>query len=135
MLKAAPETLEFGDDRVAAMVEPGRRGWPSTRWCREAYDRQGVLIIGKGAFVDREATRFDLADYEAAAPVIAACCHVAEVRVDTDTGEVELLRYLAVHDVGKAINPLGLQGQIEGGVAQGWGSPFTRIWWWTAARC
>ena len=60
-------------------------------------------------------------DYEAAAPVIAACCHVAEVRVDTDTGAVELLRYMAVHDVGKAINPLGLEGQIEGGVTQGLG--------------
>ena len=120
MLQAAPETLEFGGDRVAAMVEPGGEV-AFDEVVREAYDRQGVLIIGKGAFVDREATRFDLADYEAAAPVIAACCHVAEVRVDTDTGEVELLRYLAVHDVGKAINPLGLQGQIEGGVAQGLG--------------
>ena len=120
MLQAAPETLEFGDDRVAATVEPGRHV-SFDDVVSEAYDRQGVLIIGKGAFVDREATRFDLADYEAAAPVIAACCHVAEVRVDTDTGAVELLRYLAVHDVGKAINPLGLQGQIEGGVAQGLG--------------
>ncbi len=120
MLKAAPETLEFAGDRVASTVEPG--GQVSfDDVVSEAYDRQGVLIIGKGAFVDREATRFDLADYESAAPVIAACCHVAEVRVDTDTGAVELLRYLAVHDVGKAINPLGLQGQIEGGVAQGLG--------------
>ena len=120
MLHATPETLVFAGDRVAATVEPGGET-TFDEVVREAYDRQGLLIIGKGAFVDQEATRFVTNDYEAAAPVIAACCHVAEVRVDTDTGAVELLRYLAVHDVGKAINPLGLEGQIEGGVTQGLG--------------
>ena len=120
MLRAVPETLAFADERVAATVEPG--GEVSfDEVVREAYDRQGLLIIGKGAFVDEEATRFVTNDYEAAAPVIAACCHLAEVRVDTETGAVELLRYLAVHDVGKAINPLGVQQQIEGGVTQGLG--------------
>lgn len=120
MLRATPETLVFAGDRVAATVEPGGEA-TFDEVVREAYDRQGLLIIGKGAFVDEEATRFVTNDYEAAAPVIAACCHVAEVRVDTETGAVELLRYLAVHDVGKAINPLGLQGQIEGGLTQGLG--------------
>ncbi len=120
MLLAVPETLTFANDRVAATVEPG--GEVSfDEVVREAYDRQGLLIIGKGAFVDEEATRFVTNDYEAAAPVIAACCHLAEVRVDTETGAVELLRYLAVHDVGKAINPLGVRQQIEGGVTQGLG--------------
>ncbi|MCY4488299.1 MAG: xanthine dehydrogenase family protein molybdopterin-binding subunit [Deltaproteobacteria bacterium] len=120
MLQAVPDTLRFDNDRVAATVEPG--GEVSfDEVVREAYDRRGLLIIGKGAFVDEEATRFVTNDYEAAAPVIAACCHVAEVRVDTETGTVELLRYLAVHDVGKAINPLGIQGQIEGGLTQGLG--------------
>ena len=120
MLGAAPENLVFGGERVAATVEPGGE-LEFDEVVREAYDRRGLLIIGKGAFVDEEATRFVPNDYEAAAPVIAACCHVAEVRVDTETGAVELLRYLAVHDVGKAINPLGVQGQIEGGVTQGLG--------------
>ena len=120
MLRAAPETLVFAGDRVAATVEPGGET-TFDEVVREAYDRQGLLIIGKGAFVDEAATRFVTNDYEAAAPVIAACCHVAEVRVDTETGAVELLRYLAVHDVGKAINPLGVQQQIEGGLTQGIG--------------
>ena len=120
MLGATPENLVFGGERVAATVEPGGE-LEFDEVVREAYDRRGLLIIGKGAFVDEEATRFVANDYEAAAPVIAACCHVAEVRVDMETGAVELLRYLAVHDVGRAINPLGLQGQIEGGVTQGLG--------------
>ena len=120
MLRAAPETLVFAGDRVAATVEPGGET-TFDEVVREAYDRQGLLIIGKGAFVDEAATRFVTNDYEAAAPVIAACCHVAEVRVDTETGAVELLRYLAVHDVGKALNPLGVEQQIEGGLTQGIG--------------
>lgn len=47
--------------------------------------------------------------------------HVVEVEVDIETGEVQVERIVAVHDVGKAINPLGVQGQIEGGVIQGLG--------------
>ncbi|WP_440695064.1 xanthine dehydrogenase family protein molybdopterin-binding subunit [Candidatus Pelagibacter sp. HIMB109] len=43
---------------------------------------------------------------------------VAEVEVDTATGEVQLLGIWACHDVGKAINPKGVEGQIEGGVVQ-----------------
>lgn len=47
--------------------------------------------------------------------------HLCDVEVDLDTGKVRLLRYLAAHDVGRAINPLSVQGQISGGVVQGIG--------------
>ena len=46
---------------------------------------------------------------------------VAEVEIDTYTGEVQVLGIWAVHDVGRAINPRGVEGQIEGGVVQGLG--------------
>jgi carbon-monoxide dehydrogenase large subunit len=45
--------------------------------------------------------------------------HICVVEVDKDTGQVKLLRYLAVDDVGKRINPLIVDGQIHGGIAQG----------------
>lgn len=47
--------------------------------------------------------------------------HAAEVLVDIETGETQVVRIVAAHDVGKAINPREVEGQIEGGVAQGLG--------------
>ena len=48
-------------------------------------------------------------------------CQVAEVEVDTVTGEVQVLGIWAVHDVGRAVNPQGVEGQIEGGIVQALG--------------
>ncbi|MFN4258504.1 MAG: xanthine dehydrogenase family protein molybdopterin-binding subunit [Gemmataceae bacterium] len=53
----------------------------------------------------------------------AFATHIVDVEVDPDTGKVTILRYTAVQDVGKAIHPSYVEGQIQGGVAQGigWG--------------
>jgi xanthine dehydrogenase molybdenum-binding subunit len=51
--------------------------------------------------------------------------HVAEVEVDLDTGVVKVLRLCAAHDVGRVINQLSIEGQVEGGVAQGMGYALT----------
>ncbi|HSB89502.1 MAG TPA: molybdopterin cofactor-binding domain-containing protein, partial [Anaerolineales bacterium] len=48
-------------------------------------------------------------------------CHAAEVEVDPETGVTRVLRYAAAHDVGRAVNPTLVEGQIEGGVMQGIG--------------
>ena len=48
-------------------------------------------------------------------------CHAAVVAVDTETGLVEVLRYVIAHDTGKAINPVTLEGQLHGGYAHGLG--------------
>ncbi len=48
-------------------------------------------------------------------------CHIAEVEVDPETGQVALLRYSVTDDVGKAVNPMIVRGQVHGGVAQGFG--------------
>jgi carbon-monoxide dehydrogenase large subunit len=47
--------------------------------------------------------------------------HIAQVEVDRETGEVTIQRYVAVDDVGKVINPLIVEGQVAGGIAQGIG--------------
>ncbi|MEL7601889.1 MAG: molybdopterin cofactor-binding domain-containing protein [Bacillota bacterium] len=59
--------------------------------------------------------------YAAEAAVISYGAHIAKVRVDMETGKTELLDYVAVHDVGKAINPMGVHGQIEGAIQMGAG--------------
>ncbi len=48
-------------------------------------------------------------------------CHVAEVEIDKDTGVVEVINFVAVDDVGRVINPMIVEGQVQGGVAQGIG--------------
>jgi CO/xanthine dehydrogenase Mo-binding subunit len=51
----------------------------------------------------------------------AFATHVVDVEVDPDTGKVSILRYTATQDVGKAIHPSYVEGQIQGGVVQGIG--------------
>jgi carbon-monoxide dehydrogenase large subunit len=48
-------------------------------------------------------------------------CHIAEVEVDPDTGATHVVRYSAVNDIGTVVNPLLVEGQIQGGVVQGLG--------------
>jgi carbon-monoxide dehydrogenase large subunit len=62
--------------------------------------------------------------YSPAGSTWASGCHAAYVRVDPQTYRLEILKYVVVHDCGRVINPLVVQGQIEGGVAQGIGGAF-----------
>jgi carbon-monoxide dehydrogenase large subunit len=48
-------------------------------------------------------------------------CHVCEVEIDPDTGTLEIVRHVAVDDVGRAVNPMIIHGQTHGGIAQGVG--------------
>jgi len=49
------------------------------------------------------------------------CCHMALAQVIPETGHIEIKRYVAAHDIGRAINPRAIEGQIEGGVSMGLG--------------
>jgi xanthine dehydrogenase YagR molybdenum-binding subunit len=53
--------------------------------------------------------------------VLTFGCHVAEVAVDVETGEIRVERVAAIHDVGRVVNPLGASSQVEGGIIQGIG--------------
>ncbi len=82
---------------------------------------RGVVPVGSGSFT-AHGTGLDPVDGSGRpwqAYVFGA--QVAEVEVDTITGEVQVLGIWATHDVGRAINPRGVEGQIEGGVVQGLG--------------
>ncbi len=48
-------------------------------------------------------------------------CHVCEIEIEEDTGVIHIVRYCAMDDVGKVINPMLVAGQVHGGVAQGIG--------------
>ena len=61
------------------------------------------------------------ANLSPAGPGGSFACHVVDVEVDPDTGKVEILRYTASQDVGTAIHPAYVEGQIQGGVVQGIG--------------
>jgi CO/xanthine dehydrogenase Mo-binding subunit len=59
-----------------------------------------------------------------ARPTYATGCHAAVVEIDPATYQMRILRYAAVHDCGKVINPTLVEGQMYGGIAQGIGGAF-----------
>jgi len=59
--------------------------------------------------------------YDFAGATVPNGCHIAEVEVDPETGEVEIVGYWSVSDFGRVVNPLLLEAQVQGGVAQGLG--------------
>ena len=65
--------------------------------------------------------------YDPANFTFPASSHICEVEVSSETWEVSILRYIAVDDVGKVINPMIVEGQIQGGVVQGVGQALTEI--------
>ena len=91
-------------------------------------DRRISLFDVAAAARDRTDLEEDLrgelkeeADVHFAQAVIGSGCHVCEVEIDPDTGVVEVVDWTAVDDVGRAINPMTLDGQTHGGVLQGIG--------------
>ena len=57
-------------------------------------------------------------------PIVGHACHVVAVEVDIELGTVKFIDYVAVHDVGRVVNPMTMDGQIRGGIAQGIGTVF-----------
>jgi CO/xanthine dehydrogenase Mo-binding subunit/aerobic-type carbon monoxide dehydrogenase small subunit (CoxS/CutS family) len=80
--------------------------------------QRGVVCVGSGSF-GTDTTGLDPVD-GAGRPWQAYVygCQVAEVEVDTATGEVQVLGIWAAHDIGRVVNPRGVEGQIEGGIVQ-----------------
>jgi carbon-monoxide dehydrogenase large subunit len=113
MLEAAPADLEVEDGRVFVRGSRDR----AVEFARiiqasiPTFARPGV------ASPDFEATAY----HHVPTVTFASAVHVAQVEVDAGTGTVRLVRYVVAHDCGKIVNPLIVDGQVHGGVAQGVG--------------
>jgi len=108
-LEAAPEDLVIAGGQVRVAGSPSRGiGIGEVASLATTYNSRYAPILGVGRNgIDREA------------PMCTA--HVCRVRTDPDTGEWRITGYLAVQDVGRAINPAEIEGQIHGGALQGVG--------------
>src|SRR3984893_17369688 len=108
-VEAAPEDLEITDGRVAVRAVPDR------------FVDIARLVAISTEFMGRhrpiQAT--GRSAVQSASPQFTV--HIARVRTDSDTGAFQLTGYAAIQDVGRAINPPEIKGQIHGGAAQGLG--------------
>ena len=136
-LEADPADLELADGRVrvkgspdkgislgavAVLSNPVRYAFGGGTEAATQFagrSRQGPPLR-EGEQPGLEATGY----YSPPGSTWASGCHAAYVRVDPKTFRLEILKYVVVHDCGRVINPLVVQGQIEGGVAQGIGGAF-----------
>ena len=112
LLEAAEDDISFADglfavsgtDRSVDIVEVARAAYEPARLPR-----------------DVEPGLDELAMFRPGALNFPNGCHVAEIEIDPETGVLEIVRYVVVDDFGTVINPLLLDGQIHGGLAQGIG--------------
>jgi CO/xanthine dehydrogenase Mo-binding subunit/aerobic-type carbon monoxide dehydrogenase small subunit (CoxS/CutS family) len=106
--------LTLEDD--ALIVGPARRVDLTTL----PLDTHGYVITAEASF-DPPTSPLDENGQGIPYAVFGFGAHMAEVAVDTDLGTVKVCKITAAHDVGRAINPTLIEGQIEGGAAQGLG--------------
>ena len=116
-LEAAPEDLELVDGNVQVKGVPAT-AIPLGQLAVEANPMRGA--VKPGTEPGLEATDFFGPERGATASGV----HAMIVEVDPDTFQIEIKKYVVVHDCGRVINPLILEGQIQGGVAQGIGNAF-----------
>ncbi len=109
MLEASPDDMELHDGRIMVRGVPEKHiSLQQVAGNTMRFGAPYEPVFGRG----RSAIHV-------ASPAFSA--HVAKVAVDPETGEVRVLDYVAAQDVGRAINPAEVEGQIHGGVVQGIG--------------
>lgn len=124
-LGVTADQLDIQDRRVLVKDRP-EQGMPLTEVLQKAhYDMQGKIVIGTAYYEPPNGITDPQTVTGNMSATYAFGTHVAEVEVDTETGQVTVVNFVAAHDVGKVLNPLGLEGQMQGGVAQGIGYTLT----------
>ncbi len=134
VMHAAPETLVLRGGRVLA---PNGTALPVAQVLKATFGAgAGAAVIGQGVFCPRNILGLeDLGETQLEAFSTLSAFHSyavqgAEVAVDLDTGAVMILRLVAAHDVGKAINPVNCEQQIQGALGMGLGYGLTEEYLW-----
>jgi aerobic carbon-monoxide dehydrogenase large subunit len=112
LLETAAADIEFDDGRF--VVGGTDRAVSLKEIARAAFEARFIPPGGKPGLGEN-------GDYRPPNPTFPNGCHVAEVEIDPETGALAILRYTMVHDFGRMLNPLLVEGQLHGGVAQGLG--------------
>lgn len=112
LLEAADEDVEFAEGTFT--VSGTDRSVEIADVARAAYAPHDLPL-------DIEPGLDEIAMFRPGALTFPNGCHIAEIEIDPETGLVEILRYAVVDDFGTILNPLLLEGQIHGGLAQGIG--------------
>ena len=115
VMGTAPENVSFNDGRFAAR---------DTNRTFDFFELAQALVTSPAQRALPENLKDDLAvviDNEMHEPVFPNGTAICEVEIDPDTGEMNIIRYASVDDVGRCINPLIVHGQTHGAIAQGVG--------------
>jgi aerobic carbon-monoxide dehydrogenase large subunit len=111
MLEAHPDDVDFEGGRAFV------KGSPATG--KTIQEIAGAAALGYDLPEGEEPFLDDTSYYDPPNCTFPFGAHVAVVEVDADTGEVTVERYVAVDDCGKVINPMIVDGQVQGGIVQG----------------
>ncbi len=120
MLRVEAEKLDIMKGIVYS-TEDSRKNIPLAKVLRNAhYKNDGQMLMAE-CFYDPGNENFDREFRGNLSLAYAYGAHGVEVEVNKETGQVKILKYIAAHDVGRAINPMLLEGQIYGGSLMGIG--------------
>ncbi len=114
------ENLDLRQGQIFVKGEP-EEGIPYAKAIRAGHFRpDGSVILARGWY-EPPTEKQDKGFRGNISATYGFAAQAAEVEVDTETGAVKVLKIAAAHDVGRAINPMTVEGQIEGGVSMGLG--------------
>ena len=119
-----PENLDIRDRTIFSKMDPEKKSSLGKVLRASHYTTGGRMVMAEH-FYDPPNENLDREFKGNLSVTYAYGTHGVEVEVDRETGQVKILKYIAAHDVGRAINPMLLEGQVYGGAAMGIGYALT----------